>query len=60
MGKVVVNEEKCIGCGSCVGMAPNTFDWNDDGKSTVKNTEVTKEAEEASECCPTGAITIEK
>ncbi len=58
--KVKVNEDACIGCGACTAIAPDVFELNDEGLSTVtcdtvsdENTEATKEAVEA---CPTGAI----
>ena len=59
MSSVKVNEEKCIGCGACVAIAPNNFDFNDDGFSTVIGTEVTEETINASEACPVFAIEIE-
>ena len=31
--KIKINKEKCIGCGSCVSIAPETFDFDDDGKA---------------------------
>lgn len=57
-----VDENKCIGCGSCVSITDNKFfDFNDDGKAiAIKNTEPTEEDIEninnAIEFCPTGAI----
>ena len=29
MSSVKVNEEKCIGCGACVAIAPENFDFNE-------------------------------
>lgn len=59
--KVFVEEEKCIGCGSCVALTEEKiFDFNDDGKAFAKVEEVAKEDEEiakkAMEYCPTSAI----
>lgn len=59
--KVFVNEEKCIGCGSCVALTDEKiFDFNEDGKAYAKVENVTKEdeemAEKAIEYCPTSAI----
>ncbi len=59
MEKVVVDETRCIGCGACVGIAPNTFDFNDDGLSQVTNPTVTEDAKSACEACPVEAIIIE-
>lgn len=33
--KITLDEEKCIGCGTCVAMAPNTFKFKDNGKAEV-------------------------
>ena len=30
MAKITVNES-CIGCGTCVGVAPDVFEMNDEG-----------------------------
>ena len=59
MTKVSVNQDKCIGCGACVAIAPDIFDFNEEGLSTVINDELTVEAKEASEACPVFAIDIE-
>ncbi len=59
-----IDEDKCIGCGSCVSLTDSKiFDFNDEGKAYVKNNEVTKEEEEnvknAIDYCPTAAISNE-
>ena len=59
MEKVIVDDTRCIGCGACVGIAPDTFDFNDDGLSEVKNPTVTDDAKSACEACPVEAISIE-
>lgn len=60
MKKVVVDKDKCIGCGACVGIASDTFDFDDDGLSKVIDSNVTDEAKDACESCPTDAISIEE
>ena len=65
MMKVLVDQEKCIGCGSCVSITDSKiFDFDDDGKACLKVSEIAKEDEEnvsnAIEYCPTGAISEEK
>ena len=59
MEKVKVDNTKCIGCGACVAIAPETFDFDDEGLSKVINDAVTEDAKSASESCPVEAITIE-
>lgn len=59
--KICIDENKCIGCGSCVSLTDSKiFDFNDDGKAYVKVKEVKDEDKEntltALEYCPTGAI----
>ncbi|HOB26157.1 MAG TPA: ferredoxin [Bacilli bacterium] len=57
--KVKVNSDICIGCGACVAIAPDTFEFSDEGTSVVKNDQVTDDAKSASESCPVNAISID-
>ena len=61
MKKLNVDQVKCIGCGACVGLDPDHFDFDDSGLSSVISQEnlETEELEQAKEGCPTGAINIE-
>ena len=59
--KVKVNEDKCIGCGSCVSITDSKiFDFNDEGHAKAIEEEIKEEDIEkektAIEYCPTGAI----
>ena len=60
MGKLNVNEEQCIGCGACVAIDPEHFDFNDNGLSSVIKDDNYDSAnlKSAMESCPTGAISI--
>lgn len=58
MSIVKVNQEKCIGCGACVAIDPENFDFNDDGISTVINETANEKAKDAEEVCPVCAIDI--
>ncbi len=64
MEKLHVDSNKCIGCGLCVSMNEDHFEFNDEGVSTVKIPEVTPEEKNdlltVVESCPVGAITIEE
>ena len=59
--KANVNQEKCIGCGNCVGVTENkVFDFNDSGRAECILEEIPEELVEATntaiEQCPTEAI----
>lgn len=56
--KVKVDKEKCIGCGTCVVIAPKTFKLGDDGKSQVIEPSGDDETtiKEAVDSCPVDAI----
>ena len=58
--KLKVDKEKCIGCGQCVGICSEVFDFDDDNLAKVITDEVPKELNEeaktAMENCPTSAI----
>lgn len=58
---IKIDLEKCIGCGTCPALAPNTFKMNDDFKAEVIN-ETGDDPETikmAIEACPTQAISEE-
>lgn len=59
MKKVCVDESKCIGCGACVAIAPENFDFNDEGYSIVINENPNEKVQDALEACPVFAISIE-
>lgn len=62
MKKIEVNSSTCIGCGACVQIAPDYFEFDDRGLSVPKIElvdTVPEEVIEAMEVCPTSAITIE-
>ncbi len=67
--KVILNKEKCIGCGSCESVCPKLFELKE-GKSHLKDAKVEGEKEileiedpgcarEAKDICPAEAIEIE-
>lgn len=59
--KVKVDQEKCIGCGSCQMIAPELFELNDEMKSEYIGGEMPDEEklQEAIDVCPVEAITKE-
>jgi len=71
--KIILDREKCIGCGSCVALCPKYWKMGTDGKSDltdgVKNKETGKYEittgdlacnEEAADACPVQIIEIIK
>lgn len=58
MKKLEVNKELCIGCGACVAIDSNHFDFDEDGLSEVINNEdiESEECLNAMSSCPTNAI----
>ena len=58
MAKIEVDKNLCIGCGSCVAIAENTFEFGEDGLAQPKEQEISEEVRDAAEACPTDAITL--
>lgn len=58
--KVYVDQDLCIACGTCIDLAPDVFDWDDEGLARVTVEEVPEDLEDAAresvESCPTEAI----
>ncbi|MBQ9024121.1 MAG: ferredoxin [Bacilli bacterium] len=64
MEKIKVNKEKCLGCGMCVGINSDVFEFDDDGLAKANNEKITEENEEevkeAINSCPVSAIEKEE
>lgn len=58
--KAKVNQDKCFGCGACVGLVSSVFDFNDEGLAHVIVDTVPKDMEsdvkDAIKNCPAEAI----
>ena len=56
-----IDQEKCIGCGVCVALAPKTFRFDDNGKAEVMPEIGDDDAtvKSASDSCPVQAISVE-
>lgn len=64
--KIKIDQEECIGCGSCQAVCPDVFEINDQGKAVLKQNQSdqgeTQEdcAKEGADICPVEAIKIEE
>jgi len=60
MKKVKVSDTACIGCGACVAIDPEHFEFNDNGLSEAISQDnlETAELQNAIESCPTAAISV--
>lgn len=60
MAIVTVDKKKCIGCGTCVVMAPKSFKLADDGKAEpiIPAGDNEKTIKEAVDSCPVQAIKL--
>lgn len=60
--KIEIDRSKCLSCGSCTAMAPQTFELDDDLICKVKDQGPYDEPElikEGAQCCPNEAIRVE-
>lgn len=61
MSKIIIEREKCIGCGSCAALCPKFFKMADDGKSSLEggkrdsSTNINELETEGIECAQTAA-----
>lgn len=60
--KITVNQETCIGCGTCLALAPASFKWNEQNKADPINPPGDPEQaiKDSAAACPTQAVTIEE
>lgn len=67
--KIKIDQDTCIGCGSCVSVCPEVFELDENGKAFLKNSknpaegEVTGKnsevcAKEGADICPVEAIAV--
>ena len=55
---ITVNQETCIGCGSCAVQCPDVFEINSEGKAEAITQENSDCAKKAVEICPVEAIAV--
>lgn len=70
--KIILERDKCIGCGTCTVLCPKFFEMAEDGKATLKGSKKNEETgnfklevrdleciKEAIESCPVQIIKVE-
>ena len=64
MKEIEINKDKCLGCGMCVGINSDVFEFDDDGLAKANKDKITEdnedEVKEAINSCPVGAIEEKK
>jgi len=58
MKKLVVDQDTCIGCGTCAALCPKVFKMKDNGKAEVidQTADTQENIQNAIDSCPVGAI----
>lgn len=54
--KIAIDKNKCIACGLCSQLYPETFEFDDNEAKVIGS--VTKPLKEIIDSCPSGAISI--
>ncbi len=57
--RVCVDQDMCIGCGLCAGIAPDVFRMNGEGKAEAFADGDEADVQEAMDSCPAEAISEE-
>lgn len=69
--KIILDRDKCIGCGACTALCPKYFEMEEDGKSSLKGAKTKPKtqieeltikkldcSQDAADICPVKAINI--
>ena len=63
--KTWINKDTCIGCGTCIAVAPEIYEFDSDGKSKAKieiieYPNLIEKAKDAEVACPTHSVKVEE
>ena len=62
--KINIDQDKCLRCGMCTGIAMDIFEFDDDGNISVQEENINEEnkdsVDDAISSCPVGAISKEE
>ncbi len=61
--KVIINKDLCVGCGSCVVIAPEVFEFDGEVSKVKEGVDLASyivSIKKAAEACPSGAIQLEE
>lgn len=56
---IKVDETKCIGCGACIAIDSEHFDFDENGLSKVISQDMSTFSTDVIDSCPVGAISVE-
>lgn len=60
--KIKIDKNKCIGCGTCVALCPNSFNWDQTGlkvEAVNPPSDENSSLKDAAAACPVQAIELE-
>jgi len=62
MKKLVVDQDKCIGCGTCIALYPKVFKMGNEGKAEVLDqvADTEENIKKAIDSCPVQAISYKE
>ncbi len=62
--EAIVNKDTCISCGACIGVCPDVYSFDDDGKAEAIDGDVPSDLEagavDGRDQCPVDAIDIKE
>lgn len=60
---IIIDKEKCIGCGTCIALAQGSYKWSEDNlkaEGILPPGDEPQAVKDAATACPTTAIVVEE